>query len=93
MTSSGFLPRILQPTRISEQSSTVIDNIYDNNLEQEIISGNILIQFADHLVQVSSIKKKIMRAMHLPVYRGNFSDYNEQSYIDDVSIQHWNVNN
>ena len=34
MTSSGFL----QPTRISEQSSTVIDNIYGNNLEQEIIS-------------------------------------------------------
>ena len=58
MTSSGFLPHILQPTRISEQSSTVIDNIYGNNLEQEIISGNILIQFADHLSQFSSSKKK-----------------------------------
>ena len=23
----------------------------------------------------------------------NFSAYNEQSYIDDVSIQNWNANN
>ena len=93
MTSSGFLPHILQPTRISEQSSTVIDNIYGNNLEQEIISGNILIQFADHLSQFSSIKKKIMRTKHSQVYKRNFSVYNEQSYIDDVSIQNWNANN
>ena len=93
MTSSGFLPHMLQPTRISEQSSTIIDNIYGNNLEQEIISGNILIQFADHLSQFSSIKKKIMRTKHSPVYRRNFSAYNEQSYIDDVSIQNWDANN
>ena len=34
VTSFGFLPHILQPTRITEYSSTVIDNIYGNNLEQ-----------------------------------------------------------
>ena len=34
-----------------------------------------------------------MRAKHIPVFRRNSSDYNEQSYIDDVSIQNWNVNN
>ena len=43
MTSIGFLPQILQPTRIPDQSSTVIDNIYGNDHEQVIISGNILI--------------------------------------------------
>ena len=35
MTSFGFLPHLLQPTRITEYSSTVIDNIYGNNLEQD----------------------------------------------------------
>ena len=65
---------------------------YGNNLEQEATSGNILIQFADHLAQFLSIKKKIVRAKHIPVYRRNVSDYNEQLYIDDVSIQTWNPN-
>ena len=68
MTYSVFLP-LLQPTRISDHSSSIIDNIYGNNLEQEATSGNILIQFADHLAQFLSIKKKIIRAKHIPVYR------------------------
>ena len=34
LTSSGFLPHILQPTRIAEYSSTVIDNMYGNNFDQ-----------------------------------------------------------
>ena len=37
VTSFGFLPHILQPTRITEYSSTVIDNIYGNNLEQDTV--------------------------------------------------------
>ena len=49
ITSYGYLPHILHPTRITEYTSIIIDNIYSNNLEEEIISGNILIQFADHL--------------------------------------------
>ena len=30
ITSSGFLPQIIQPTRVTEYSATVIDNIYTN---------------------------------------------------------------
>ena len=35
MTSFGFLPQILQPTRIGDYSASVIDNIYSNNLDQD----------------------------------------------------------
>ena len=61
MTSFGFLPHILQPTRISDFSSTIIDNIYSNNLEQDSYSGNILIKFADHFSQFLSVNKAIMK--------------------------------
>ena len=57
LTSLGFLPHVLQPTRITEHSSTIIDNIYGNNFTQETLSGNILIKFADHFSQFLSIKK------------------------------------
>ena len=59
VTSFGYLPYIIHPTRITENTSTLIDNIYSNNLEDEIISGNILIQFADHLAQFHSINRNI----------------------------------
>ena len=56
MTSSGYLPHILHPTRITEYTSTIIDNIYSNNFEDNSIGGNILVQFADHLAQFLSIE-------------------------------------
>ena len=32
MTSSGFLPYIILPTRITDTTMTIIDNIYSNNI-------------------------------------------------------------
>ena len=61
MTSFGFLPHILQPSRITESSATPIDNIYGNNIKQETTSGNGLIQFADHIAQFLSVENKVNR--------------------------------
>ena len=88
MTICGFLPQILQPTRITESSSTIIDNIYTNNLTHDITSGNILIQISDHLPQFSCINKDIS-SDKTPYYKRNYSKFNEQSFIDDLSIQSW----
>ena len=44
--SFGFLPHILQPTRITEYSSPVIDNIYGNNFEQNSQSGIYIISLS-----------------------------------------------
>ena len=63
VTSYDYLPHIPHHTRITEYTSTIIDNIYCNNLEEEIINGNILIQFADHFGQFLSINKKIDRTL------------------------------
>ena len=48
MVSQGFIPRITLPTRISEQSITLIDNIYTNNIDERESSGSLLIQISDH---------------------------------------------
>ena len=93
LTSYGFLPHILQPTRISDHSSTVIDNIYGNNFEQDSVSGNILIKFADHFSQFLSINKEVIRLKHNDIYKRDLSNFDEKLFIDDVSIQNWNANN
>ena len=40
-----FQPHILQPTRITDHSSTLIDNIFFNSIEHFTISGNIVYDF------------------------------------------------
>ena len=44
--SNGFLPHILQSTRVTENMATVIDNIFSNNLMDDIISGNVLLNLS-----------------------------------------------
>ena len=61
MTSFGYLPYINQPTRITESTVSIIDNLYGNNFSQNSSGGNILIQFADHLAQFVSIDKEVCR--------------------------------
>ena len=49
---------LLKPSRFTESSATLIGNIYGNNISQETISGNILIQLADHLAQFIRVEKR-----------------------------------
>ena len=37
MCSYGLLPQINQPTRITENSATIVDNIFTNNMNNKII--------------------------------------------------------
>ena len=47
LSSNFFQPRILQPTRITDHSATLIDNIFLNSLDHLVISGNIVYDLTD----------------------------------------------
>ena len=51
MISHCLLPHILHPTRVTDHSATVIDNIFSNNSSYETITGNIMTQISDHFPQ------------------------------------------
>ena len=46
-----LLPYILEPTRITERSATLIDNIFANTYAMNAISGNLVSKISDHLPQ------------------------------------------
>ena len=46
-----FPPLIISPTRITSHSATLIDNIFINENDFNISSGNILSSISDHLPQ------------------------------------------
>ena len=53
LASNSFIPLILQPTRITSHSNTLIDNIFSNVIDPDIISGNLTVPISDHLPQFS----------------------------------------
>ena len=55
LASNSFIPLILQPTRITSHSNTLIDNIFLNAIDRDLISGNLTATISDHLPQFSII--------------------------------------
>ena len=51
LSSHYFLPHILQPSRVTANSKTLIDNIFSNTAVPNIISGNLTDSILDHLPQ------------------------------------------
>ena len=49
LASSSIIPYILEPTKLTSNSKTLIDNIFSNVLSCEAISGNITATILDHL--------------------------------------------
>jgi len=47
---------ISKPTRITEQSSTLIDHIYTNDTKHAIVSGISISDLSDHLPTFSIVK-------------------------------------
>ena len=47
--SSSYLSYIIQPSRHTSHSRTLIDNIFSNFISKDIICGNITATISDHL--------------------------------------------
>ena len=73
--SNSFIPLILQPTRITSHSNTLIDNIFSNVIDPDIISGNLTATISDHLPQFVII----------PNMFGNISGNKSNIYERDLS--------
>ena len=56
LASNSFIPLILQPTRITSHSNTLIDNIFSNVIDPDIILGNLTATISDHLPQFAIIR-------------------------------------
>ena len=90
--SYGLLPHILQPTRVTDHSTTVIDNIFSNNLQDDIISGNVLLTISEHFAQIISVNREHIDLKKINVYQQDYSKFLSESF-QDVSIQNWNYSN
>ena len=59
MFSMSLFPLINQPTRITSQCNSIINNIYINSINEDIFSGVIIADISDHFPIFSILQKDI----------------------------------
>ena len=91
MSSFGLIPLIIHPSRMVEgQTPSLIDNIFSNNIHENIISGNIYLTLSEHFSQFASIVRDRIDVKKIHMTGRDFTNFSADSYRDDVSIQTWN---
>ena len=91
LTSNNLLPHITLPTRITNKSSTLIDNIFTNMISSNPTSGNLTLSVSDHLPQffiMPDINKKSTPIKH-NMLRRNLKNINPQKMLNEFSNTNW----
>jgi len=90
ISSNGFRPLILQPSRVTSKTATLIDNIFCNNLDCFSKGGNITCSISDHFLQFVSIdifdrqkKNNILK------YSRNWRLFNKNEFKNDLISTDW----
>ena len=87
LSSSMVLPYILHPTRVTNHSKTLIDNIFSNHISKEAICGNLIYTISDHLLQFFIMPSIFSEpsSSESSVYEKSWSNFNKEEFILDYS--------
>ena len=89
---SYFLTQlVLQSTRVTDKSKTLIDNIFFNSFEFTALSGNITHSISDHLIQFV-ILEDFITPKPLPknnLYQKNFDKFDNNKLKEDLRKIDW----
>ena len=88
---NSIYPMIHFPTRITENSCTLIDNIFTNNLEY-LLSGTIISDISDHLPIFLINNDKTVKNTNDTYFKRDFSDRNIKFFAEKLSNIKWTSN-
>ena len=91
MYTNSLLPYISTPTRVTAHSKTLINNIFSNNIEDGLISGNITTTITDHYAQF--LLKKDIKLQHnnQKLFWQNFRKFNDPQFDFELKNTEWNT--
>ena len=84
-----MIPTIDQPTRVRKNSATLIDNIFVNNPDQVIASGNIVSDVSDHFSQFCVLKSSHVSPKPSNRKTRDWSHFSHDQFINDLSLVEW----
>ena len=91
LASNSFIPLILQPTRIISHSNTLIDKIFSNVIDPDIISGILTATISDHLPQFAIITNMFGNILgNKPnIYERDWPKCDQENFILDYFSVDW----
>ena len=91
LASNSIIPYILQPTRLTSYSKTLIDNIFSNILSSEIISGNLTANISDNLPQYLFAPNILSNASYnrSNIFDRDWSKFKKENFILDYFEKNW----
>ena len=91
LASNSFIRLILQPTRITSHSNTLIDDIFSNVIDPDIISGNLTATISDHLPQFAMIPNMFgnISDNKSNIYERDWSKFDRENFILDYFSVDW----
>ena len=86
-----YVPYVQQPTHVVGSSTKLIDNIFMNCLEFITVSGNLLCQLADHLLQFLVLKdfRVSYRPKHEQIFKRNYRFFNNNEFKNKINQIDW----
>ena len=92
LSSNGFRPLIFQPTRVTSRTSTLIDNIFINDIETYSMGGNITTSISDHYPQfcIVDIFDKSKTNKREVKFGRSFENFNPNEFSNELKLINWN---
>ena len=87
---SYLIPTVDEPTRVYRTSATLIDNIFINNPDKLLASGNIISDISDHFSQLcitTSTKDKFRQVKNVKLR--DYSRFSVDCFNDELSEIDW----
>ena len=89
ISSFSFQPLILQPTRVTSASSTLIDNIFFDQLGIKSSGGNIVTSISDHFPQFALIDMTVNKTDISDSFRRDFKNFNDREFREEINSIPW----
>ena len=91
LASNSNIPYILQPTKLTSHSKTLIDNIFSNVLSCEVISENITATISDHLPQFLFAPNVLSNPLcnKSNILERDWSKFDKENFIFDYFDKNW----
>ena len=85
LASNSVIPYILQPTRITDHSEILIDNIFSNVITVDAISGNLTAMISDHLPQIMIVPSVFANppSNRSNIYERDWSNFDQVNFVLD----------
>ena len=87
LASNSFIPLILQLTRITSHSNTLIDNIFSNVIDPDMISGNLTANISQFSIIPNMFSN--IPGNKSNIYERDWSKFDRENFILDYFSVEW----